>query len=40
MGWKYSDDTVMHMATADAMIACKKDTPLNTVCVEMGKKYK
>lgn len=40
MGWRYSDDTVMHMATAQAMLAGNKNTPLNDICQAIGREYK
>lgn len=40
MGWKYSDDTVMHIATAEGLIKCKKSDAIPVICQEIAKKYK
>ena len=37
MGWKYSDDTVMHIATAKGLISVKKNTSLPETCQCIGK---
>lgn len=40
MGWKYSDDTVMHIATAEGLIKCKKSDEIPMICQIIAQKYK
>lgn len=40
MAWKYSDDTVMHIATAKALSKIKKDSSIDVIGKEMAVQYK
>ena len=35
--WRYSDDTVMHIATAEALLAAPKSTDIPTICQNIAK---
>ncbi len=38
--WHYSDDTVMHMATALALIACSKSASTDDIARQIAIEYK
>lgn len=40
MSWRYSDDTVMHIATAYGLLDGSKNTPLHKICIAIAKRYK
>ena len=39
-GWKYSDDTVMQLATAKGMINAGKNASIGQICQSIAKQYK
>jgi len=40
LGWKYSDDTVMHIATAKALTQSKIRDDIPIICQKIGLAYK
>lgn len=40
MDWRYSDDTVMHLATAMALVNIKMDDTLQKICERIAIEYK
>lgn len=40
LAWKYSDDTVMHIATARALSKISKSSSIDSIGTQLGIEYK
>ena len=40
LDWRYSDDTVMHIATAEGLLRQSKDSEASKICQSIAKEYK